>query len=236
MAQHSLARPARVAHRGAPREHPENTLPSFARALELGADAIELDVHATRDGVVVVHHDPVPRATSPDRRLARRAIAELTLDQLRTFNVASGVGIPTLAEVLALVGDAALVYVELKGANVEPAAIDVIRSHRTRCAVHSFDHAAVTRARLLAPEIRRGVLFSRRPVNPVQVMQAAGALDVWPEWPLIDAALVNSVHAVGGSVIAWTVNDVAVAGHLSSVGVDGICTDDLRIIDRTSAE
>ena len=232
MAQDSAAQPARIGHRGAPREYPENTLPSFARALELRADGIELDVHATRDGVVVVHHDPVPRATSSDHRLAGRTIADLTHEQLRTFSVAPGVGIPTLADVLSLVGSAAVVYVELKGAGVEQHAIDVIRASPARCAVHSFDHAAVARARTLAPEIRRGLLFSRRPADPAALMTATGALDAWPEWPLVDQAFVTAVRRTGGSVIAWTVNDVGAARHLASIGVDGLCTDDLRLISR----
>ncbi len=235
MRQDSSARPARIAHRGAPREFPENTLPSFARALELGADGIELDVHATRDGVVIVHHDPVPGATTSDQRFAGRAIADLTHDQLRTFSMAPDVGIPTLAAVLSLVGQAAVVYVELKGAAIERQVIDVIRQGTARCAVHSFDHAAVARVRTLAPELRRGLLFSRPTRDPAVAMQAAGALDAWPEWPLVDQGFVASVRRVGGSVIAWTVNDAAAARHLATLGVDAICTDDLRLIARLSA-
>jgi glycerophosphoryl diester phosphodiesterase len=230
MAQDSARRPARIGHRGAPREYPENTLPSFARALELGADGIELDVHATRDGVVVVHHDPVPMATTPDGRLAGRPIADLTHEQLRTFSVAPGVKIPTLADVLALVGAGAFVYVELKGSGIERLVIDVIRGGGARCAIHSFDHAAVARVRTVAPEIRRGLLFSRRPPDAAASLEAAGALDAWPEWPLVDDAFVASVRRVGGSVIAWTVNDAAAARHLASMGVDGLCTDDVRLI------
>jgi glycerophosphoryl diester phosphodiesterase len=235
MAQDSLPTPARIAHRGAPREYPENTLPGFARAVELGADGIELDVHATRDGVVVVHHDPVPRARAADRKLAGRAIADLTHDQLCGFSVAPGVGIPTLAEVLSLVGGAALVYVELKGVGIERQVIDVIRERTARCAVHSFDHAAVARAKTLAPEIRRGLLFSRRPRDVAASMQVAGALDAWPEWPLVDQDFVTSLRRIGGSVIAWTVNDAGAARHLASMGVDGLCTDDVRLIPRPPA-
>ena len=227
--------PARIAHRGAPREHPENTLPSFARALELGADGIELDVHTTSDGVVVVHHDPVPRATCPEAALSGRPIARLTYDQLRRFTVAPGIQIPTLHEVLALVGDAAVVYVELKGDTVERQAIDVIRVSAARCAVHSFDHRAIERASSLAPEVRRGLLFSRRAADPARAMRAAGALDAWPEWPLVDEAFVAAVHGIGGSVIAWTVNDVGAARHLASLGVDGLCTDDLSLIPPSPA-
>jgi glycerophosphoryl diester phosphodiesterase len=222
--------PARIAHRGAPREHPENTLPAFARALELGADGIELDVHATRDGVVVVHHDAVPRATPSDSRLARRAIVELTYDQLQHFALAPGVGIPTLAEVLALVGERAVVYVELKGARIEREAVAVIRQHGARCAVHSFDHAAVARVAEIAPDLRRGLLFSRHPGDPTAALEAAGARDAWPEWPLVDDAFVERVHRIGGAVIAWTVNDAAAARRLSAMGVDGICTDDVRLL------
>lgn len=235
MRQDSSARVARIGHRGAPREYPENTLPSFARALELGADGIELDVHATRDGVVVVHHDPVPRAASANPRVAGRAIADLTYDQLRAFTVAPGVGIPTLAEVLSVIGGAAVAYVELKGAGIERQVIDVIRASTSRCAVHSFDHAAVARTGRLAPELRRGLLFSRRPRDPAAALQAAGALDAWPEWPLVDEGFVASVRRVGGAVIAWTVNDAAAARRLVSMGVDGICTDDLRLIARAPA-
>ena len=235
MAQDSSARPARIAHRGASREYPENTLPSFARAVELGADGIELDVHTTRDGVVVVHHDPVPRATAADRRLAGRAIAELTHDQLRAFSVAPGIGIPTLAEVLSLVGDAVVVHVELKGSGIERQVIDVIRGNSARCAVHSFDHAAIARAKTLAPELRRGLLFSRRTRDPAAPMADAGALDAWPEWPLVDQDFVASVRRIGGSVIAWTVNDAAAARHLTSIGVDALCTDDIRLIPRPPA-
>jgi glycerophosphoryl diester phosphodiesterase len=227
--------PALIAHRGAPREHPENTLPSFARALELGADGIELDVHATSDGVVVVHHDPVPRAPTTERALARRPIAQLTYEQLQTFSVAPGISIPTLADVLTLVGDSAIVYVELKGASIERHAIDVIQSSNARCAIHSFDHAAIARARSIAPDLRRGLLFSRREAHPAVALEAAGALDAWPEWPLVDQSFVDSVRRVGGSVIAWTVNDVGAARHLASMGVDGLCTDDIRLVARPSA-
>src|SRR5664279_1154546 len=66
----SFDRPKLIAHRGISRERPENTLPAFLRALELGADGIELDVHCTKNGVVVVHHDDIPKAKPPNRALA----------------------------------------------------------------------------------------------------------------------------------------------------------------------
>jgi glycerophosphoryl diester phosphodiesterase len=227
--------PLLIGHRGAPRERPENTLPSFMRALELGADGIELDVHTTKVGVVVVHHDEVPRAAAPSGRLTGKRIDALTFDELQGFSVRGMAIIPTLTEVLAAVRGRADVFVELKGRGVEAATIEVIRTspNPERCAVHSFDHDAVRRARALAPELRGGILFDRPLDDVVAAMRAAHAQDAWPRWDLIDAATVASVHGAGGRIIAWTVNRTERAMELASLGVDALCTDHLPLMQQT---
>jgi len=212
----------RIGHRGAPREFPENTLPSFERAIALGADAIELDVHVTADGVPIVHHDPATRA--------KRPLAEMSWEEAARAELAPGVYIPSLQQVLESVGQRALVYVELKGRGAEQASIDVIRRSGARCAVHSFDHDAIARASRLAPQLRYGILFDKYPANVVQSMRDTLALDVWPQWELIDERLVRAVHYAGGRVIAWTVNSQSAATKLIGLGVDGLCGDDVRIL------
>jgi glycerophosphoryl diester phosphodiesterase len=226
------ARPLLIGHRGAPRERPENTLPSFLRALELQADGIELDVHCTKDRVVVVHHDAVPRATPPSGRLAGRRIDELTFDELQGFSVRGLALISTLEESLAVIRGRADVFVELKGAAVECETMAVIRDSPApeRCAVHSFDHAQVARARAIAPEIRGGILVDRPLPDLVALMAGAEALDLWATPELVDAALVARVHDVGGRVIAWTVNRPEQALALATMGVDGLCTDFLPVL------
>lgn len=221
-----------IAHRGASREKPENTLSAFRRALELDADGVELDVHATRDGVVVVHHDPVPRGTPEDGALARRAIVDLSLDELAGFRIGDSERIPTLEEVLVLVGGRADVYVEIKGAAIEAAVVDVIRRSPApaRCAVHSFDHRVPRNVRALAPEIRTGILLTSYLLDPMVALRDAGALDLWQQWELIDPPLVALAHEGGARVIAWTVNDRRRAGQLADWGVDAICTDTLPTI------
>jgi glycerophosphoryl diester phosphodiesterase len=226
------ARPLLIGHRGAPRERPENTLPSFLRALELQADGIELDVHCTKDRVVVVHHDAVPRATPPSGRLAGRRIDELTFDELQGFSVRGLALVSTLEESLAVIRGRADVFVELKGAAVERETIAVIRDSPApeRCAVHSFDHAQVARARAIAPEIRGGILVDRPLPDLVALMAGAEALDLWATPELVDAALVARMHDVGGRVIAWTVNRPEQALALATMGVDGLCTDFLPVM------
>ena len=228
-----MSAPQLIAHRGVPRELPENTLPGFARAVELGAEGIELDVHATADGVVVVHHDPIPRATSQDPALTGRPIASLTHRELQGFRVEGVAEIPTLAAVLDLVGKRATVYVEIKGQNIERAVLRVLDQSTASCAVHSFDHLAVRRVGELRASTPTGALVTRRPLDAGALLRELGARDLWPEWPLIDEALVTQVHGAGGRVIAWTVNDRGQATRLAALGVDGVCTD--LVIDIASA-
>ena len=218
----------RIGHRGAKRELPENTLAAFRRAFERGADAVELDVHATRDRVVVIHHDPELGADFGP--LGGRAIAGLDWIDLEGMGMPSDLAVPTLAQLLAIVPTSATAYVEIKGERIEGLVADVIRASPTRCAVHSFDHEAVRRMREIAPEIPRGILFDRPPADVVASMVETGARDVWPEWRLIDRALVDRVHEAGGRVIAWTVNRADAAADLAAIGVDGLCTDDVRLL------
>ena len=226
------AKPMLIGHRGAPRERPENTLPSFLRALELGADGIELDVHCTSDRIVVVHHDEIPRATPPSGKLAGKRIDALTFDELQGFSVRGLALISTLEEALAVIKGRADVYVELKAAAIEHEVVAVIRASVApeRCAVHSFDHAQVARARALAPEIRGGILFDRLVADPVSVMRAAYALDVWPNREHVDEPLVRQVHEAGGRVIPWTVNKAEQAVALAALGVDALCTDFIPVL------
>ncbi len=225
-----LSRPVEwIGHRGAPREFPENSLPAFERAIERGADAVELDVHSTADGIVVVHHDPT-LASTVDAVLRGMPIDGVSWSELQTVEVAPGVTIPTLAQVLDVVGSRAKTYVEIKGARIESLVIDSIRGHSAHCAIHSFDYEQIARAARLAPELRRGILLDDFKESIPALMKETQALDVWPAWRLIDDGLLETVHTAGGRVIAWTVNTAAVARKLGAAGVDGICTDDIRFL------
>ena len=219
-----------IAHRGASRERRENTLPAFERALELRADGIELDTHTTADGVVVVHHDFVPRARSSQPGLAGRPIAALTAQELSTFRFPDGSHIPALADVADLVRDRCVLYVELKARTIEAAVIACLRGTRVRYALHSFDHASVKRARALEPDTELGILTSSYLLDPVSALRAAGARDYWQNVELVDRELVDRIHDAGGRVIVWTVNSATEADALRAAGADAICSDDLRLV------
>jgi len=219
----------RIGHRGAKREHPENTIAAFKTAFARRADAIELDVHGTRDGTLVVHHDPTLGSDHGDA--SGRAIAELDWPTVAKSSTTAATRIPTLSDVFGIVPAAATVYVEIKGRGIESLVRESVTGAKARCAVHSFDHDAIRLMRQLAPAIPRGILYDHRPADVEADIKSTGARDVWPNWKLIDQALVDRVHTAGARVLAWTVNDPGAAKALITLGVDGLCTDDVRLLD-----
>jgi glycerophosphoryl diester phosphodiesterase len=208
-----------------PREQRENTLPGFLLAIDSGADAIELDVHRTRDGEIVVHHDLSVQGLE---------IANSTWAQVRRLDLGGAAAIPRLADVLDEIGDRATMYVELKGSRIEDTVVSVCQAHGRRYALHSFDHDAIARTAQIAPDVPRGLLIDRGAPDPLgylsRSVERIRPRDVWPHWSLVDDALMRRAEELDVRVIVWTVNSPQEARRLTHLGVDGICTDDVGIL------
>ncbi len=207
-----------LAHRGASGHTRENTLEAFRRARELRADGVELDIHATADGRLVVHHDPVIPSLGP--------ISSLTWSAIRAASDAPDHGVPDLETALAaLAGMEVWVEVKALPAKLDGALLVVLEEAMAagRVGVHSFDHRIVARLGRQVPGLRRGVLSASYPIDPIGPAQAAGASALWQEWHLIDEPLVRRAHEAGLEVIAWTVNDATDAAYLAGLGVDALC-------------
>jgi glycerophosphoryl diester phosphodiesterase len=218
--------PRILAHRGASGYEFENSLAAFRAARHLGADGVELDIHASSDGALIVHHDPEISGAG--------IIASLRLEQIRALRLPNGEAIPTLPEALACC-EGLETWIEVKGL---PPSLDetllaaISHSDPALIGVHAFDHRIVARLRKQRPELRLGVLSASYPLDPVTPLVAAGAETLWQEWHLIDSELVHAVHRRGGEVVAWTVPDAAAAVQLAGFGVDALCgnyPDRLRI-------
>ncbi len=210
--------PSVIAHRGASGHAHENSPAAFRRAVELGAEGVELDIHATADGHLLVHHDPDVKGVGRIGALPRSAF--------QSYRLPSGEPIPTLAEALTLC-DGLAVWVEVKTLPPEcdAALLAVLDAGPTpdRYAVHGFDHRIVERLGERRPGLRRGVLLASYLLDTVSVLRTAGADTLWMETHLIDAPLVELVHGVGGKLIAWTANDDDEIRRLVQLGIDGIC-------------
>jgi glycerophosphoryl diester phosphodiesterase len=157
----------------------------------------------------------------------------LTLADVREFRI-EGAAIPTLEDVIATVGGRLRIYCELKGGGTVGLAVAALAPLGDRAAVHSFDHRMVAEAARIAPALARGVLETSYHRDPCFPMRDVGARDLWQHDALVDAALVAGVHAEGGRVIAWTVNDPERARALAAMGVDGLCTDDVATMRRVT--
>lgn len=213
----TASRPLIIAHRGASGHATENSLEAFRLAATLGADAVELDAHATADGAIVVFHDPDLPGGGP--------IRDLPVSRVRAHRLANGEPVPELHEVLQAMPDLR-VFIEVKGLDTrwDGALLKAIAAGGPeRCAVHSFDHRIVARLAALRPTLHCGALAVARLVDPVAALDRARADTLWQEVALVDASLIQQVQASGRKVIAWTVNDAAQARHLAQLGVDGLC-------------
>jgi glycerophosphoryl diester phosphodiesterase len=213
-----MRRPSVIAHRGASGYEYENSRAAFRRAVMLDADGVELDVHATRDGGIVVHHDPEVPGAGP--------ISQLSTAEARRVLIRNGERLPTLAEILELVGDRD-VWIEVKALpqGFDHLLLAVLDQGPVpkRYAVHSFDHRIVYRLGEARPSLRRGILLAAYLRDAVAVMRSVGATALWQEWQQIDQELVCQVHEAGGSVIAWTVNEIGDLDRMVRLGVDGLC-------------
>lgn len=210
--------PRVIAHRGASGHAYENSPAAFRRAIELGADGVELDIHATADGALLVHHDPEVKGMGRIDALPRSAF--------QGYRLPNGEPIPTLAEALALLAGLA-VWVEVKTLppDCDSLLLQALDAGPTpeRYAVHGFDHRIVERLGGRRPGLRRGVLLASYLLDTLSVLRTAGADTLWMETHLIDQPLVDLVHSAGGKVIAWTANDDYEIRRLIRLSVDGIC-------------
>ncbi len=221
-----------VAHRGASGDAPENTLAAFRRALEMGVDAVELDVHLTRDGEPVVIHDHVLDRTTDGSGLVRdQTLAAVRhLDAGRWFGERfAGERVPTLAEALDLLRPVRVI-VEVKNGPIYYPGIAARVAAEVRAAGHdgvtvsSFDHPVLLELKPGAPELRTAVLFVGRLVNPVGVARDARADALHVHWAFLTPELVASAHAAGLCVEAWTVDDPAHMNLVLDVAPDGVMT------------
>lgn len=181
-------------------------------------------MHATSDGVVVVHHDAVLHAGDVPQS-GDIAIADAIFSVVQAHPLRPGIRIPTLVEALDEIGTRAMVFIEIKARNIEPLVVRCIRESSTECAIHSFDHRIIVNVKRIFPAIRCGVLQVARHLNPVASLELTRAEDLWQHVDYIDAELLDRAHAIGARVIAWTANDARQWSSLGALGIDGICTD-----------
>jgi glycerophosphoryl diester phosphodiesterase len=232
-----------IAHRGASHDAPENTLAALRLGWEQGADADELDIHLSKDGQIVVIHDPTTKRNIG----VDKPVVEQTLDELRALDAGrwkdakwTGEKLPTLAEALDTIPDGRRMFIEIKcGPEVLPELERVVKASGRKpaqMAIIAFDYPTAKQAKERLPELQVYLLASFKadkktgkiPDLPTLIEKAKAAgldgLDLDYKFP-IDAAFVAKVKAAKLQFYVWTVNDAEAARRLAQAGVDGITTD-----------
>jgi len=211
-----------VAHRGASAYEPENTLRSVKRALEMGADMVEVDVHTSRDGHIVVIHDAkVERTTN-----GKGYVKDLTLKELRNLDAGLGEKIPTLEEIVELMRGKAQLVIEIKVPRTEEKVLGIIKEGglRNNVLIASFYHPTVKHVKELDSNIKTGIIISSRPVKPAQLVLNANSDVLFPRYVYVDKEMVREVHKNDLAVYPWTIDDPDEMRSLIEMDVDGIVT------------
>ena len=212
----------KIGHRGARAYEPENTLSSFRRALELGVDAVELDVRRTKDNeLVVIHNADVNKTTD-----GSGAVNELTLEEIQRFVTEKGEHVPTLEDVLDAVAKRVKVLVELKETGTEEQVIDLIRKKRLieNVIIISFHEDVLRKVRELSDEVETGLIYVRHK-NPIGAALDLKAEYLLPLYRFTHSINVKKAHEAGLKVFVWTINSKEEAEEYKKKGVDGIASD-----------
>lgn len=228
-----MTRPLVIAHRGSSGERPENTLSAFERAVEQSADMIETDLHLSRDGVVVIHHD-----SDLERLGVSGEIRDRTAAELAALNAAPGGAVaqrmPTLLDLLDGFGARMQFNLELKvGANdaayegLEDIVVSAVESRGLipRMLFSSFYDPVLERLRARSPAARIALLISPR--ASFSILQRAVRLSaeaINPEVGLVTLELVREAHQAGLRVYPYTANELTEMVRLLDCGVDGLIT------------
>jgi glycerophosphoryl diester phosphodiesterase len=210
-----------IGHRGAAGLRPENTVPSFVCAAELGVAAVELDVHSVEDQLVVIHDDTLDRTTNATGPVTARSLAEL-----RMLDAGGGAGVPLLEEIFERLPDRIGINVELKGAHTALGLARFLSGHTDRdVLVSSFDHTALTAFRNAALTVPVAPLFGRWKRNMWEVAKRLGAWSINLSARIATPDRIAEAHRRGYRVLVYTVNDLEAAAPLVASAVDGVFTD-----------
>ena len=225
-----------IGHKGASKTEPENSLRSFKRAIELEADFIELDVQFSKDKEIVVFHDyDIKRITGQDGY-----IKEMTVQELKQYDIGEGESIPTLKEVISLTKGKIGLQIELKEEGTGKVVIDMLRDANLidSTIISSFNHKEILRVQEIEPRVRLGALISERVSTPSDLNKATKRIikkklfAVHPHYKGVNRELVEYAHSNNLNVNVWTVDEKEDIQRMIDIGVDGIISDDIPLLKR----
>ena len=218
----------KIGHRGAKGYEPENTLLSFQKALDLKVDAIELDIHLSLDGeIIVIHDETINRTTN-----GKGFVNTLSLPELKAFRIEDEHHIPTLTEVFDLINQQCLINIEIKGKGITKAVVELIELYvatknwkYNHFLISSFDWISLLDIHLLNPEIPLGVLTEYDLKLAFAFAKFIDAKSINAHYHLLSKEMTTQMQEAGFQVYAWTVNEHEDIQKIKSFNVNGIISD-----------
>lgn len=216
-----------IGHRGDSGRAPENTILAFKKAIEVGADGIELDVHLSIDKYLIVRHDEF---LNTDQGIKK--IKDMTLKEIKEVDVGKGERVPTLDEVLNVICQRDfLLNVEVKYGyskypGIEETLIDKLRlfNMTSKTIISSFNFDSLRKIKKIAPEFSIGLLYDKNIEDIYIVAQNMHARSIHPHYREVNEELAAECKKAKIEIYPWTVNEKEEMNRLIDIGVDGIIT------------
>ncbi|TPG32634.1 glycerophosphodiester phosphodiesterase [Flavobacterium pectinovorum] len=218
----------KIGHRGARGYEPENTLKAFQKALDLNADGIELDVHLSSDGHIIVMHDETIDRTTNGKGL----VNNLSLSELKSFLIADQLEIPTLIEVFDLIDKKCLINVELKGVGTASKVVALIEEYISdknwnyeHFIISSFEWNMLEEVHNLNSNIAIGVLTEEDIDKALAFGESIKAKAINPDYQLLNPENTKEIQEKGFQILPWTVDSPEDIQRIKNYNVDGIISD-----------
>lgn len=225
-----------LGHRGYALKYPENTLLSFEKAFEAGCDGIELDIHFSKDGELMIFHDFDLSPLTGEKGL----IFNYTKSELQSLLIGQNCHMPTLEEVLTLIQSLPtqkniLLNLELKAGsqmypNIEEAVVETCYAflNKEQCIFSSFDHHALVKIKSIDSNAKTGALTTAALYEPWNYLKSIQANYYHPHYLTLTETALKAFSAHKLPINTYTVNDLEIAKRLIKAGVYSIITDDVK--------
>ena len=211
----------KIAHKGAIKYAPENTLEAFRKAIKLNVDVVEFDVHLTKDKSVVVMHDHNIKKTTDGRGL----IKNLTFKELRKFHESNGESVPTLQEVIDILKKHTICKIDIKDKSIYKNVIKIVIMNNLKNFIITCDyHSVIKKIKQINPNIKCAIggVKDKSIKKVIQNALSVKADIIDANYPIVNKNFVKEAHKNGLEVHVWTVDDKKTMEKMKKLGVDGI--------------
>jgi len=225
-----------IGHIGASAIAPENTLKAFERAIELKADFIEFDIHYTSDKEIIIHHDEDTLSTSG----VFKRIKDTSLEELKKLDVGEGEQIPTLRELIRITKGKIKLQPEIKAPGLVNDLVNTLRENNLieSSIVSCFEIVELLKIKEIEPKLKLGYLIPKvlAKFQPIKQYIKRAVVNqfyaIHPYHTAVNKKLIEFTHKKGLKINVWTVNEEVIMKKLIEIGVDGIFTDDIALLNK----